>query len=129
MNRLKLGDGGAVNMDHIVMLERHDGTQFARLLSGSTITLADVYPLAYEFFRVAANAWVNPVHVSIVDVGYNSGAAFKDVMASEYKDDTAKYMQVRVETVLGSKHEIWADLYGLDEVDYLAELLDGETND
>lgn len=127
MKRMKVGDGW-VNMDHIVTVERRDGIQFARLLSGTTVGLAGVYPLVYELFQVSKDAWVNPDHVSIVEIGYNRGAAYQAIQAKEYTNKVEDYMQVRVETVLGRNHEVWADLYGLDEVDNLAGLLDAGTN-
>lgn len=124
MNRVKLGRGGcSVNMDHIVMVERRDGIQFARLVSGSTVALSDVYPLAYDLFRVSQDVWVNPKQVSIVDTGYNKSAAYQ-AMTKDSDGPPTDYVQVRVETVLGSVHQIWSDIYGVDEVEYLAELLD-----
>lgn len=122
MNRFRVV-GGFVNLNHIVMVERRDGIQFARLVSGATVALADIYPLAHELFKVSGDTWVNPVHVSVVGVGYNKNAAFRDIMKDREKDDQ-DYTQVRVETVLGTNHQIWSDIYGVDEVDYLAELLD-----
>jgi hypothetical protein len=68
--------------------------------------------------------WVNPDHVSVVDVGYNKGAAFRDIMADKEKADK-DYMQVRVETVLGSNHTAWSDIYGVDEVEYLVSAMEG----
>lgn len=123
MNQFKLGNGrGVVNLDHVVMIERRDDIQFARLVSGSCVALSDVYPLAHELFRVSDGAWVNPRHVSIVGTGYNKSAEYQDMM-KKIDGPPEGYIQVRVETVLGTVHQIWVDDYSVDEVDYLAELL------
>ena len=131
MRRVRLDDDGcSVNFDHIVMLERKNGYQFVRLVSGSTVGLKDVYPLAHELFRLSEDVWVNPKYVSTVGIGYNKDAAFRDVMASSIQRPDDYYKQIQVETVLGSNFAVWPDLYRLDELDYLAGLLlDGETND
>lgn len=125
-NNVRLNDhGSAVNFDHIVAVERTDDWQVARLVSGGTVVLKDIYPVAHDLFKVSKDVWVNPVHVSVVDVGYNKSAAFKDVMEGRDTGDTNDYMQVRVETVLGPVFTYWSDIYGVDEVEYLVRLLEG----
>lgn len=126
MRRVKLNASGcSANFNHIVSVERKKDWIIARLVSGTTVLLEDVYPVVFDLFQVGKDTWVNPVHVSVVDVAYNKDEAFRDVMAGNAVGDK-DYMQVRVETLLGEKHTLWADLYTLDELDYLAELLDQE---
>jgi hypothetical protein len=123
MRRVKLDDDGcSVNFDHIVTVERKEDYQIARLVSGSTVGLEDVYPVAHELFRLSRDVWVNPEYVSTVGIGYNKDAAFKDVMANITRADDY-YKQIQVETVLGKNHAVWANLYELDELDSLAGLL------
>ena len=123
MRRVRLDDDGcSVNFDHIVAVERKSDYQIAHLVSGSSVGLKDVYPLAHELFRLSRDVWVNPEYVSTVGIGFNKNAAFKDVMASIKRDDDY-YMQIQVETVLGRNSVFWANLYELDELDNLAGLL------
>lgn len=126
MRRVKLDDDGcSVNFDHIVMVEKIDNYAVARLVSGSTVTLKNVYSVAYDLIEVSIDpwVWVNPVHVSTVGVGYNSAASIRDVMDNKELGDTDHYTQVQIETVLGKNHYVWSDIYGVDEIDYLAGLL------
>lgn len=127
MRRVKLDDDGcSVNFDHVVMVERKKDYQIAHLVSGSTVGLKDVYPLAHELFQLSKDVWVNPEYVSTVGIGYNKDAAFVDVMADIHRDNDY-YKQIQVETVLGRNSVVWANLYELDELDSLAGLLlDGE---
>lgn len=128
MRRVKLDDDGcSVNFDHIVMVERKNDYQIAHLVSGSTVGLVDVYPLAHELFRLSEDVWVNPEYVSTVGIGYNKDAAFKDVLAGVDRDNDY-YKQIQVETVLGRNSVAWASLYELDELDNLAEYLMGGEN-
>lgn len=127
MRRVKLDDDGcSVNFYHIVAVERKNDYQIAHLVSGSTVALKDVYPLAHELFRLSRDVWVNPQYVSTVGIGYNKAAAYKDMMANVDRDNDY-YKQIQVETVLGRNHALWANLYELDELDNLAGLLlDGD---
>jgi len=127
MRRVRLDDDGcSVNFDHIVMVERKNDYQIARLVSGTTVGLKDVYPLVYDLFQLSSDTWVNPEYVSTVGVGYNKDQSFRDVMASITRPDNY-YKQIQVETVLGRNYSVWPDLYELDDLDYLAGLLmDGE---
>lgn len=125
-NNVKLNEhGSAVNFDHIVAVERTDDWQIARLVSGSTVVLKDIYPVVHDLFQVSTDVWLNPEHVSVIDVGYNKSIAYKDMMAESYTHRAEDYMRVRVETVLGPVHTYWSNLYGVDEVGYLVRLLEG----
>jgi hypothetical protein len=126
MRRIKLDDDGcSVNFNHIVMVEKKDDYQFARLVSGVTVGLWDVYPLVHDLFQLTKDVWVNPEHVSTVGIGYNKSAAYKDAMNGVDKPND-DYKQIEVQTVLGRNYSVWPDLYTLEELDYLAELLDQE---
>lgn len=118
-------DGCSVNFNHIVMVERKNDIQYATLVSGSTVGLVDVYPLVYDLFQLSKDVWVNPEHVSTIGIGYNKSAAYKDAM-NNVDRPIDYYKQIEVQTVLGRNYSVWPDLYTLDELNYLAELLDQE---
>ena len=125
MRRLKVDPSGcSINLDHIVMVEKTKEWILAWMVTGSSIVLSDVYPAAHDLVAVSPGVWVNPKHVVVVDVGYNKDQAFRDVMNNKNVQD-GNYMQVRLETVLGEKKYVWSDIYGVDELDSLADLLDG----
>ena len=121
-------DGCSVNLKYVVSVERDPFKAkegIARLVSGSTVRLKDVYPTALELVKIghSPDVWVNAKYVCVVDIGFNRDAAYRDVSDAAFDATSDKYMQIRVETVLGEKHTLWCNTHEAEEVGHLAQIM------
>ena len=122
-------DGCSVNLKYVVSVELDPFVEkqlILHMVSGSKRWLKNTDVASLGLVRVAVfpDVWVNPEYVCSVDVAFNKDAALADAFKSDFSlESNEKYMQVRVETVLGEGHWLWADTYGVKDVGWLVQAL------